>query len=92
MTSQALIGVAAGALVAMAGTAAAQPMSGPVSDKPLTENWAPSKWGADDRAGSSNHTRDPEVVKRALATVKQFKTLTVGKFYHHEAPAFGPRG
>ena len=51
-----------------------------------------SKWGADDRAGSANHTTNPEHVKRALATVKQFKVLTIGKYYHKEAPAFGPRG
>jgi kynurenine formamidase len=27
-----------------------------------------------------------------MAAVKQFKSVTVGKFYHREAPAFGPRG
>jgi hypothetical protein len=26
-----------------------------VSDKPFQENWAPTKWGKDDSAGSSNH-------------------------------------
>ncbi len=34
----------------------AQTLKGPTSEKPFAENWAPSKWGADDRAGSSNHT------------------------------------
>ena len=29
---------------------------------------------------------------RALATIKQNKAIAIGKFYHHEAPAFGPRG
>jgi hypothetical protein len=24
--------------------------------------------------------------------VKQFKAITIGKYYHREAPAFGPRG
>ena len=35
----------------LAGPGDAQTLKGPVSDKPLTENWAPSKWGATDRAG-----------------------------------------
>ena len=61
------------------------------ADKPFTENWAPSKWGKDDRAGSANHTKNAENVKRALATVKQFKSITVGKYYHREMPTFGPR-
>ena len=75
-----------------AGSAMAQALPGPVSDKPLQENWAPSKWGADDKAGSSNHTKNAANIKRALATVKQFKSITIGKYYHREAPAFGPRG
>ncbi len=36
------------------------------SDKPFEENWAPTKWGKDDSAGSSNHTKNPANVKRAL--------------------------
>ena len=71
-------------LVAFTGSALAQALPGPSDDKPLTEKWAPSKWGANDRAGSANHTKNPENVKRALATVKQFKSLTVGKYYHRE--------
>ena len=31
-------------------------------------------------------------IKRALATVKQYKSITIGKYYHREAPAFGARG
>ena len=62
-----------------------------MSDKPLTENWAPSKWGANDRAGSANYTNDPANVAKALAIVKQNKVLTIGKYYHREAPVFGPR-
>lgn len=79
-------------LALFAGSAMAQALKGPVSDKPLQENWAPSKWGADDKAGSSNHTKNAANIKRALATVKQFKAITIGKYYHSEAPAFGPRG
>jgi kynurenine formamidase len=57
-----------------------------VSDLPLTEKWAPSRWGKDDSAGSANHTRNPANVQRALGTIKQFKTLTLGKYYHREMP------
>ena len=84
--------VTAAAVLAASATIGAQTLPGPVNDRPLTEGWAPSKWGADDRAGSSNHTTTSANVKRALAAVEQFKVLTVGKFYHSEAPAFGPRG
>ena len=79
------------ALCFAATSANAQTLKGPTSEKPLTENWAPSKWGADDRAGSSNHTKNSANIKKALATIKQFKAITIGKNYHREAPAFGPR-
>jgi kynurenine formamidase len=79
-------------LTLCAGSAIAQALPGPVSDKPLQEKWAPSKWGAADKAGSSNHTKNAANIKRALATVKQFKAITIGKYYHREAPAFGARG
>ena len=78
-------------LAAFAGSAVAQTLKGAVDDKPLTERWAPSKWGASDRAGSANHTKNPANIRRALAAVKQYKAITVGKYYHREAPAFGPR-
>lgn len=58
-------------LLAFAQPAMTQTLKGPVSDKPLTEGWAPSKWGANDRAGSANYTSDPANVAKALATIKQ---------------------
>ena len=84
--------VAGVVLAAFAGSAMAQALKGPVNDAPWTENWWPSKWGADDKAGSANHTKNSANIKRALATIKQNKSLTIGKYYHREAPAFGPRG
>jgi len=72
---------------------ATDPLPGPVYDAPISENWAPSKyWGAGDKAGSANHMKSSANIKRALATVKQFKAISIGKYYHREAPAFGPRG
>jgi kynurenine formamidase len=69
-----------------AGTAAAQ-----VSDKPLTEKWAPTEYGANDRAGAINRIT-PAVVMKAMKLVKQGKTATLGKYYSSQIPAFGPRG
>jgi kynurenine formamidase len=86
--------IAGAVLAAFAGSAlaAGTPLAGPVTDAPFAENWWPSKWGKDDKAGSANHTKNPANIKRALSTVKQNKSITVGKYYHREAPAFGPRG
>ena len=85
------IGLSMGIQTAYAG--ANDPLEGPIYDVPLTDNWAPSKyWGAGDKAGSANHMKDSKNVQRALATVKRFKAISVGKYYHKEAPAFGPRG
>jgi kynurenine formamidase len=79
-------------LAGFAGLVVAQALKGPVNDAPFTEKWWPSKWGAEDKAGSANHTKSSANIKRALATVKQNKSITIGKYYHREAPAFGPRG
>ena len=81
-------GIAAAlAVAALAAPVAAQD----VNDAPLTENWAPSEFGADDMAGSVNRTT-PEMVMKAVGLVKQGKTATLGKVYAGDAPAFGSRG
>jgi kynurenine formamidase len=88
-----IIAIAGAVVAAFAGSAmAAAPLPGPTNDAPWEENWWPTKWGADDKAGSSNHTKNSANIKRALGTVKQFKAITIGKYYHREAPAFGARG
>ncbi|HWA11967.1 MAG TPA: cyclase family protein [Burkholderiales bacterium] len=61
------------------------------NDKPFEQGWWPSKWGAEDSAGSSNHTKNPANVKRALGVIKQFKVVTIGRVYHREMPNFGVR-
>ncbi|MFN0318219.1 MAG: cyclase family protein [Burkholderiales bacterium] len=85
-----ITGAVAGALVAMSAGVSAQVLKGPLDDAALS--WAPSQWGADDKAGSANHTKNSANIKRALSKIKQFKAITIGKHYHREAPAFGPRG
>ncbi len=62
-----------------------------VNDEPLTDNWAPSEWGADDMAGAVNRTT-PAMVIKAAGLVKQGKVATLGKIYAGDAPAFGSRG
>jgi hypothetical protein len=88
MRITAILGVTAISIVAAAG------LSGPASaanDKPFTENWAPSEWGADDKAGAVNRTT-PAMVLKAAKLIKQGKVATLGKVYQQDAPAFGSRG
>jgi len=44
-------------LALFAGSAMAQTLKGPVDDAALS--WGPTQWGADDKAGSANHTWAP---------------------------------
>jgi kynurenine formamidase len=83
----ALAGVAGALCLTIALGAAAQE----VNDKPLEENWWPSEWGPDDKAGSVNRTT-PEMVLDAVKLVKQGKTATLGKLYAGDIPFFGARG
>jgi len=81
-----LLGAVGAALLLSGAAAMAQ-----VNDRPWTEHWFPSRWGADDSAGSSNHTKNPANVKRAIGVIKQFKVVTLGKYYMHDSVFFGPR-
>lgn len=60
------------------------------NDEPLTDNWAPSEWGPDDKAGAVNRTT-PEMVLKAMGLVRQGKVATLGKIYASDAPVFGER-
>lgn len=86
MQMRILLGLGA---LALMGSAAAQQSK--VNDEPLTEKWAPTEWGADDKAGSVNRTT-PEMVLKAIGLVKKGKVATLGKIYAGDAPAFGSRG
>jgi kynurenine formamidase len=87
LRAAALAGAAGGLCVGLALGAAAQEFN----DKPLEENWWPSEWGPDDKAGSVNRTT-PEMVLEAVNLVKQGKTATLGKLYARDIPFFGARG
>jgi kynurenine formamidase len=77
---------AVGAAMALSGGAAFA-----VNDEPLTDNWAPTEWGADDKIGAPNRTTAAMVLK-AAGLVKQGKVATLGKIYAGDAPFFGSRG
>src|SRR5918995_4792075 len=87
LKAAAIAGVAGGLCVGLTVGAAAQEFN----DKPLEENWWPSEWGPDDKAGSVNRTT-PEMVLEAVQLGEQGKTATLGKLYAHDIPFFGVRG
>jgi kynurenine formamidase len=88
-----VVAVAVG-LVVLAGVGvslmSAQQPAPPVNDKPLTEKWAPTEWGANDKVGAPNRTT-PAMVLKAMRLVKQGKVATLGKLYQSSIPAFGAR-
>jgi hypothetical protein len=77
--------------IALAGMAGGPSSAQDVNDDPLNEAWAPTEWGADDRAGSVNRIT-PESVLENIGLVKQGKVATLGKLYQGDAPMFGSRG
>jgi kynurenine formamidase len=83
------VGLVMLAVVGVSFMSAQQPAQ-PVNDKPLTERWAPTEWGPNDKAGSVNRTT-PAMVMKAMRLVKQGKVATLGKLYHSSIPAFGAR-
>ena len=80
--------------LSLAGAASAWVMTTGIAraenDQPLRENWAPSEWGADDKAGSVNRTT-PAMVLSAAGLIKQGKVATLGKVYQQDMPMFGSR-
>lgn len=79
---------AAGSVLLSTSVMAAGPA---INDAPLTDKWAPTEWGADDKMGAVNRTTTAHVLK-AVGLVKQGKVATLGKIYAGDAPAFGSRG
>jgi len=67
--------------------AAADPIAPP---KLSSEKWWPSKWGADDQAGASNHIT-PAKVLDAAKWIKDGKIYKLGHDYEASMPLFGKR-
>ena len=55
-----------------------------------TEKWWPSKWGAADEAGASNHIT-PAKVLESMKWVKDGKVYKIGRPYETGMPMFGAR-
>src|SRR5712672_3251359 len=68
-------------------SAQAQPAAPP---KLSTAKWWPSKWGAEDEAGASNHIT-PAKVLDAAQWIKDGKTYKLGRAYERDMPLFGAR-
>jgi len=67
-------------------------VDGDCMETPLGEKWWPNPlWGEGDQAGSTNWYTQPEVVKRALAMVKEGKVIQLGHPYTADQPMFGAR-
>jgi kynurenine formamidase len=93
MTRRSVVAVAVGvAILTGVGVSlmSAQQPASPVNDKPLTEKWAPTEWGANDKVGAPNRTT-PAMLLNAMRLVKQGKVATLGKLYQSSIPAFGAR-
>jgi len=67
-------------------------LAGSNPETPIGTKWWPHPiWGAGDEAGSTNWYKQPEVVMRALATIKTGMTMEIGHEYHADMPLFGAR-
>src|SRR5215469_4325667 len=54
------------------------------------QKWWPSKWGADDEAGASNHMT-PAKVLESIKWIKEGKVYKLGHDYESDMPLFGKR-
>ena len=90
MNRMRLAALAAAATTVLVATASGPATAQAVNDKPLTENWWPSEFGADDKAGAISRIK-PEYVLKVMQLVKKGQTATIGKFYDKDIPAFGAR-
>ena len=68
-------------------SAQAQPAAGV---KLSAEKWWPSKWGAEDEAGASNHIT-PAKVLDAAKWIRDGKVYKMGRVYEQAMPCFGQR-
>jgi len=86
------IGAVAGAAhgkFALAPISAAQAQT-PAQPAGSAQAWWPSKWGAADEAGSSNHIT-PEKVLDAAKWIRDGKVYKIGRTYEQGMPLFGAR-
>src|SRR5687768_14140538 len=85
-------GALAGAAHGKFGLAPIAPAQAQTSAAPKlsAEKWWPSKWGADDEAGASNHIT-PAKVLDAAKWIRDGKVYRLGRVYEQGMPLFGQR-
>jgi kynurenine formamidase len=85
---------AAAATGAVAGAAAGKFSLAPIAPAEAQESmhqpWWPSKWGAEDEAGSTNHIT-PQKVLEAVRGIRDGKVYKLGRTYESGMPFFGAR-
>jgi hypothetical protein len=85
---------AAAATGAVAGAAAGKFSLAPIATAEAQESmhqpWWPSKWGAEDEAGSTNHIT-PQKVLEAVRGIRDGKVYKLGRTYESGMPFFGAR-
>jgi kynurenine formamidase len=86
-TAAAATGAVAGAV---AGKFSLAPVSTAQAQESMHQPWWPSKWGADDEAGSTNHVT-PEKVLAAVRGIAEGRVYKLGRTYEAGMPFFGTR-
>lgn len=80
-------GVVAGAV---AGKFSLAPIASAQAQEGMHQPWWPSKWGAEDEAGSTNHITSENVLE-AVRTIQDGRIYKLGRTYQAGMPFFGQR-
>ena len=84
------IGAVAGAAHGKFGSSPIVPAQAQTAAAASAEKWWPSKWGADDEAGASNHMT-PAKTLDTVKSIKDGKVYRIGRVYEAGMPLFGAR-
>ncbi len=84
------LGAVAGATHGKFGLAPITPAQAQGAAPAAQDKWWPSKWGAADEAGASNHMT-PAKTLDAISWIKDGKTYKIGRVYEAGMPMFGAR-
>jgi kynurenine formamidase len=86
------LGAAASGLAALSGepVLVAQAQAQAAGETPIGARWWPSRWGAEDQAGASNHMT-PQKLMEAVQLIRTGKVYEIGRVYESAMPLFGAR-
>ncbi len=82
--------ISASALLAACGHVGADPRAPDAPSMKSSEEWYPSRYGADDRLGALNNL-SPEKTAEAAKLITTGKTYSLGQVTGKATPAYGPR-